>query len=187
MEKIIAGKVFDIMCIFDESGTPKRKSAPETYVFGLIDEDGKSIDPGNFERHWGMFNYDETLKYSLQLGDNRKLVPAKGVKYLEKQWCVMSPQASTSDPIFVESVTYACTHADCTSLSYGSSCGDLDAASNASYAFNRFYQTANQQRGSCNFNNLAVVTTTNPNTQDPKCKFDIMIDVSKQTPYQRVG
>lgn len=166
--------------IFQGQGTPKRKSAPETYVFGLIDEDAKSIDPGNFERHWGMFNYDGTLKYSLQLGNNRKLVPAKGVKYLEKQWCVMSPQASTSDPIFVESVTYACTHADCTSLSYGSSCGDLDAASNASYAFNRFYQTANQQRGSCNFNNLAVVTTTNPNTQDPKCKFDIMIDVSKQ-------
>ncbi|KAI3867795.1 hypothetical protein MKX03_019255 [Papaver bracteatum] len=166
--------------IFQGQGTPKRKSAPEIYVFGLIDEDAKSIDPGNFERHWGMFNYDGTLKYALQLGNNRKLVPAKGVKYLEKQWCVMSPQASASNPMLTEAVAYACTHADCTSLSYGSSCGDLDAASNASYAFNRFYQTANQQKGSCNFNNLAVVTTTNPNSQDPKCKFDIMIDVSKQ-------
>ncbi|RZC91520.1 hypothetical protein C5167_027589 [Papaver somniferum] len=116
------------VCVsMNKSGTPKRKSAPETYVFGLIDEDAKSIDPGNFDRHWGMFN--------------RKLVPAKGVKYLEKQWCVMSPQA--------------CTHADCTSLGDGSSCSDLDA----SYAFTRLRIN---RKG------------------DPKCKFDIMIDVSKQ-------
>ncbi|KAI3984483.1 hypothetical protein MKX01_033976 [Papaver californicum] len=166
--------------IFQGQGTPKRKSAPQVYVFGLIDEDAKSIAPGSFERHWGMFNYDGTLKYSLQLGNGRKLVPAKGVKYLEKQWCVMSSQASTSDPMLTESVNYACTHADCTSLGYGSSCGGLDAASNASYAFNRFYQTAYQQKGSCNFNKLAVVTTQNPNSQDTKCKFDIMIDVGKQ-------
>nr|GEW68771.1 glucan endo-1,3-beta-glucosidase 5-like [Tanacetum cinerariifolium] len=70
-------------------GTPKRKTAPDVYVFGLIDEDAKSIDPGNFERHWGVFNYDGTVKYKLDFGNNRTLVPAKGVRYLPREWCVM--------------------------------------------------------------------------------------------------
>ncbi|OVA16056.1 Glycoside hydrolase [Macleaya cordata] len=153
------------------------ESPPEVYIFGLIDEDAKSIQPGNFERHWGIFNYDGTLKYSMNLGNGRNLVPAKGVKYLAKEWCVMSPEASTSDPNLGDSVNYACTYADCTSLGFGSSCGELDAKSNASYAFNRFYQTANQQKGSCGFNNLAVLTTKDPS--HGTCRFEIMIDVGK--------
>ncbi|KAK3213306.1 hypothetical protein Dsin_018012 [Dipteronia sinensis] len=91
-------------------GTPKRSSPPEIYIFALIDEDKKSIQPGNFERHWGMFNFDGTLKYPLNVGNGSSLVAAKGVKYLSRQWCVMSPQASTTDPNFPGSVEYACTY-----------------------------------------------------------------------------
>ncbi|KAJ0590000.1 putative glucan endo-1,3-beta-D-glucosidase [Helianthus annuus] len=39
-------------------GTPLRPGPIEVYLFGLIDEDAKSIAPGNFERHWGIFRYD---------------------------------------------------------------------------------------------------------------------------------
>ncbi|KAE8728488.1 Glucan endo-1,3-beta-glucosidase 5 [Hibiscus syriacus] len=35
--------------------TPLRPEYIEVYLFGLIDEDAKSIAPGNFERHWGSF------------------------------------------------------------------------------------------------------------------------------------
>ncbi|XP_043721266.1 glucan endo-1,3-beta-glucosidase 5-like [Telopea speciosissima] len=159
-------------------GTPKRPSpAPDVYLFGLIDEDAKSIQPGNFERHWGIFYYDGTVKYKLDLGHGKSLVPAKGVKYLARQWCVMSPGASSVDPNLVPSINYACTYADCTSLGYGSSCGGLDARSNASYAFNIYYQTANQQKGACQFNNLSAITTVDP-SQDT-CRFEIMIDIGK--------
>ncbi|KAL8102772.1 glucan endo-1,3-beta-glucosidase 5-like [Apium graveolens] len=164
--------------IIKGQGTPKRPtSPPEIYLFGLIDEDAKSIDPGNFERHWGLFNYDGSIKYQINLG-SRALVPAKGVRYLSKQWCVMAPQASLSDPNLAEGVSYACSNADCTSLGYGSSCGALDAKSNASYAFNMYYQTKNQQRDSCNFNGLATITSVDP-SHDNNCRFEIMIDMGK--------
>ncbi|PIA43305.1 hypothetical protein AQUCO_02000610v1 [Aquilegia coerulea] len=167
--------------IIQGQGSPKRANPPEIFIFGLIDEDNKSIDPGNFERHWGLFNYDGTVKYQLNMnmkgGGQGGLVPAKGVKYMARQWCVMKPEASLSDPQLGQSISYACSNADCTSLGYGSSCGRLDARSNASYAFNMYYQTANQQKGSCEFNNLAATTTRDP-SQD-SCKFEIMIDIGK--------
>ncbi|KAI3495928.1 hypothetical protein L1887_38275 [Cichorium endivia] len=165
--------------IIQGQGTPKRKTPPDVYVFGLIDEDMKSIDPGNFERHWGVFNYDGTVKYRLDLGGNRTLEPAKGVRYLPRQWCVMAPGASESDPNLVDSVNYACTYADCTSLGYGSSCNGLDARGNASYAFNQYFQTFNQQKGSCDFHNLSVVTKIQPMTGKADCKYEIMLDLGK--------
>lgn len=163
-------------------GTPKRSTLPDIYVFALIDEDAKSIDPGNFERHWGIFNFDGTVKYNLNMGSGKSLVPAKGVKYLARQWCVMAPQASVMDPNLAQSVSYACTYADCTSLGYGSSCGNLDPRGNASYAFNMYYQTMNQRKDACGFNNLSVITTVDPSPAAPgagnsSCRFEIMIDL----------
>lgn len=168
LDRIIQGK-----------GTPKRPSpAPEVYLFALIDEDAKSIQPGNFERHWGIFNYDGTIKYPLNLGKKRNLTAAKGVRYLSRQWCVMRPDASTTDPNLPQSINYACSYADCTSLGYGSSCGGLDARSNASYAFNMYFQAMNQQKGSCErFNNLTVITKIDPTPSGASsCRFEIMID-----------
>ncbi|XP_021756760.1 glucan endo-1,3-beta-glucosidase 6-like [Chenopodium quinoa] len=163
--------------IIQGKGTPKRHTPPDVYIFSLIDEDAKSVDPGNFERHWGMFNYDGSLKYQLNIGRGKTLVPAKGVKYLPKKWCVMSPQASPSPSTIASSISYACQFADCTSLAYGSSCGNLDARSNASYVFNMYYQTKNQSAGACNFNNMAMTTTTDPSQRG--CRFEIMIDITK--------
>lgn len=163
--------------IVQGQGTPKRSTPPEVYVFGLIDEDAKSIQPGNFERHWGIFNYDGSIKYRLNIGNNRSLIPAKGVKYFPRRWCVMAPQASSVDPALPGSINYACTYADCTSLGNGSSCGRLDQRSNVSYAFNMYYQTMNQSKGSCEFSNLSIVTTEDPS--QGSCRFEIMIDTGK--------
>ncbi|KAJ4844288.1 hypothetical protein Tsubulata_022335 [Turnera subulata] len=166
-------------------GTPRRQTPPDVYIFGLIDEDNKSIDPGNFERHWGIFYYDGTLKYQLNLGNGKSLIPAKGVRYLQRQWCVMSPSASLSDPNLANSINYACSYSDCTSLGYGSTCGQLDARNNASYAFNAYYQTMDQRRGACSFsNNLSVLTNVDPS--QGTCRFGIMIDLGKhETPPKR--
>ncbi|XVE53800.1 hypothetical protein DITRI_Ditri03aG0031300 [Diplodiscus trichospermus] len=165
--------------IIQGQGTPKRRTPPDVYIFSLIDEDNKSLAPGNFERHWGIFNYDGSIKYPLDMGNRKAIVPAKGVKYLAKQWCVLSPSASISDPnVLAQSISYACQNADCTTLGYGSSCGNLDAQRNASYAFNMYYQTMNQTRDSCSFNNLAAITTVDPS--QPPCRFEIMIDTRNQ-------
>ncbi|KAH9616390.1 hypothetical protein KSS87_000404 [Heliosperma pusillum] len=164
--------------VLQGTGTPKRpNNPPDVYVFSLIDEDAKSVDPGNFERHWGMFYFDGLAKYHLNMGRNKMIVSAKGVKYMPKRWCVMAPQASASDPNVPNSVSYACQHADCTSLGYGSSCSNLDAKSNVSYAFNMYYQAMNQRGGACSFSNLAITTTTDPSRDG--CRFEIMFDTSK--------
>lgn len=168
--------------IIKGQGTPKRRTPPEIYIFALLDEDAKSVQPGNFERHWGVFNFDGTVKYSLNLGSGRGLVPAKGVKYFARQWCIMSPQASLSDPNLAGSISYACTYADCTSLGYGGSCGMLDARSNASYAFNMYYQTMDQRKDACQFSNLSAITTVDPSPrpyagQNNTCRYEIMIDL----------
>eukprot|EP00257_Ricinus_communis_P020804 XP_015580137.1 glucan endo-1,3-beta-glucosidase 5 isoform X2 [Ricinus communis] len=171
MNRIIAGQ-----------GTPQRPGPMDAYLFSLVDEDAKSIQPGNFERHWGLFYFDGQPKYTLTLGTRslNGLVPATGVHYLSQQWCVMSPLASLDDPEVAPSVSYACANADCTALGYGTSCGSLDARGNISYAFNSYYQQNNQLESACKFPNVSVVTNKDPSSGD--CKFRIMIQSTETVP-----
>ncbi|CAN6444923.1 unnamed protein product [Victoria cruziana] len=159
-------------------GTPMRSGPVDAYLFSLIDEDDKSIQPGNFETHWGIFNYDGTAKYVLNLGQgtSTQLIPAKGVKYMARKWCVFKPEANLTDSHVADSVSYACALSDCTSLGYDSSCSNLDSRGNISYAFNMYYQKNNQVPIACDFNGLATVTTTDPSSGT--CRFEIMIDES---------
>ncbi|RZC56818.1 hypothetical protein C5167_015663 [Papaver somniferum] len=157
-------------------GTPMRSGPVDAYLFSLIDEDAKSISPGNFERHWGIFYFDGKPKYPLNLGTTNTgmLAPARGVVYLERKWCVMTPKASLDDPQVALSVSYACSLADCTSLGYGTSCGNLDTRGNISYAFNSYYQIQNQLDRACKFGNLSMVVTRDPSTET--CRFGTMIE-----------
>ncbi|CAH9097351.1 unnamed protein product [Cuscuta europaea] len=156
-------------------GTPMRPGQINTYLFSLIDEDAKSIAPGNFERHWGLFYYDGQPKYSLNLGTTTSgaLVPAKGVPYLERKWCVFNPNARLDGSQVAPSVSYACGRADCTSLGYGTSCGNLNIQGNISYAFNSYYQINNQIDEACKFSGLGSIVRSDPSTQT--CRFGIMI------------
>ncbi|KAI7731721.1 hypothetical protein M8C21_025254, partial [Ambrosia artemisiifolia] len=141
-------------------GTPLRPGSIEVYLFGLIDEDAKSIAPGSFERHWGIFRYDGQPKFAMDIsgrGQNALLVPAQNVRYLDKQWCEFNPDAKDLSKLG-ENINYACTFADCTPLGYGSSCNGLDANANASYAFNAYFQAQNQNEMACSFQGLARVT-----------------------------
>jgi len=170
-------------------GTPMRPNGPiDVYLFSLIDENAKSILPGNFERHWGIFYYDGTPKYQLNLGLTKSgtLVPAKGVEYLAKKWCVMSSSVNLNDPKVASSVSYACGNADCTSLGYGTSCGNLDAKGNISYAFNNYYQEQDQADNACKFpDGLSVVTTKDPSAGT--CRFIIQIKSDAETGTKRRG
>ncbi|CAK7345846.1 unnamed protein product [Dovyalis caffra] len=157
-------------------GTPMRPNTGiNAFLFSLIDEDAKSIDPGNFERHWGIFTFDGIPKYALNLGTTNAgtLIPAKGVQYQGRKWCVMKQSAKLDDPQVAPSVSYACGLGDCTSLGYGTSCGDLNAWGNISYAFNSYFQMQDQHDDACKFPNLSTITKTDPSTST--CRFEIMI------------
>lgn len=157
------------------NGTPLRKGTINIYMFSLIDENAKSVAPGSFERHWGIFEFDGKPKYELDLSGlqaNKGLVPVEGVEYLPKRWCVLNPDARNIEDL-PHNIDFACSQSDCTPLGYGSSCNDLTVQGNASYAFNMYYQVNDQQSWDCDFWGLGMVTDEDPS--DEKCRFPVMI------------
>ncbi|KAL3532417.1 hypothetical protein ACH5RR_005938 [Cinchona calisaya] len=156
-------------------GTPARNGLIDVYLFSLIDENAKSIEPGSFERHWGIFEYDGKPKYELDLSgmqENKGLVAVQGVRYMLRRWCILNPHVKDLEEL-PKNVDYACSHSDCTSLGYGSSCNHLSAKGNASYAFNMYFQLKNQNGWDCDFSGLAIVTDDDPS--DDECRFPVMI------------
>ncbi|KAL3535781.1 hypothetical protein ACH5RR_004242 [Cinchona calisaya] len=156
-------------------GTPERKGLIDVYLFSLIDENAKSIEPGSFERHWGLFEFDGKPKYELDLSgsnEDKGLVAVEGVRYMLRRWCILNPHANDLEEL-PKNVGYACSLSDCTSLGYGSSCNHLSAKANASYAFNMYYQLKNQNGWDCDFSGLAVITDEDPSVDE--CRFPVMI------------
>nr|AFK34222.1 unknown [Lotus japonicus] len=165
-----------------------RQGPIDAYLFSLVDEDDKSIQPGNFERHWGLFYFDGQPKYPVNLirsSQHNGLVGASGVDYLSKKWCVLKPSANLNDDQLAPSVTYACENADCTSLGYGTTCGNLDVQGNISYAFNSYFQRNDQMDSACKFSGLAMVTDKDPS--GGSCKFRIMIQTNSARLNESVG
>jgi len=158
----------------NKKGSPLHPQTVVTYLFSLTDEDQKSVAPGDFERHWGIFTYDGKPKFSVDFsgkGQDQMPVAAKGVIYQQQQWCVLKRNSSKKN--LQPSFTYACLHGDCTSLGAGRSCASLDEAGNASYAFNQFFQINDQSVEACDFNGLAQIVTEDPST--PACNFPLAI------------
>ena len=156
-------------------GTPLRPGPTEVYLFSLTDENQKSIAPGDFERHWGIFRYDGQPKFPMDFtGKDQDKMPvgAKNVQYLPQQWCVLNSDIKNMS-LVPENVNYACSMSDCTSLTYGSTCNKLDARGNVSYAFNMYFQMNNQDVEACDFQGLAKIVTRNASKGD--CLFPIQI------------
>ncbi|XP_047326184.1 glucan endo-1,3-beta-glucosidase 5 [Impatiens glandulifera] len=150
------------------NGTPARKGVIDFYLFSLIDENAKSIAPGCFERHWGLFEFDGKPKYEMGKG----FVSVEDVDYMDRRWCVLNPGVHHLNQL-LESVDYACSMSDCTALGYGSSCNHLSLRGNASYAFNMYYQMKDQNDWDCDFSGLATVTEHDPSVN--ACRFPVMI------------
>nr|DAD23816.1 TPA_asm: hypothetical protein HUJ06_025279 [Nelumbo nucifera] len=156
--------------ILSNKGTPLRPGVPpmDIYLFSLLDEGSKSIVPGNFERHWGIFSFDGQAKYRLNLGlGNGLLRNAKNVQYLPSRWCIADPTRDLLD--VTNHIKLACGVADCTTLEYGGSCNGIGAKANISYAFNSYYQLQKQDSQSCDFDGFGLVTFLDPSIGD--CRF----------------
>ncbi|KAI3775493.1 hypothetical protein L1987_50071 [Smallanthus sonchifolius] len=164
-----------IQHVLSSKGTPVRIGPLEIYLFSLLDENNKSIAPGSFETHWGIFEYDGKPKYELDLTGskrNKKLAPVVGVRYMSRRWCVLNPRVKELD-VLAKEIDYACSLSDCTSLGYGSSCNHLTLAGNASFAFNMYYQLQGQSDWDCDFSGLAIVTKEDPSVGE--CRFPVTI------------
>ncbi|XP_074308645.1 glucan endo-1,3-beta-glucosidase 8-like [Silene latifolia] len=171
----IAQKFYDGLMkkLVGSKGTPMRPGVMEIYLFSLLDENMKSIAPGNFERHWGIFRYDGQPKFTMDLtgkGNNKMLIAAKGVQYMDHKWCIYNQEAKNPEKIGY-AMSYACQTADCSSLDYGSSCNKLDANGNISYAFNMYFQMNEQSVEACQFEGLAMITSSNASRNG--CLFPI--------------
>ncbi|KAI3499823.1 hypothetical protein L1887_35635 [Cichorium endivia] len=156
-------------------GTPLHPGYIEVYLFSLTDENKKSIAPGYFERHWGIFRYDGQPKFPIDFsgqGNEKMPVGAKNVTYLSHQWCVLNDDVKNMSKVMA-TLDYACSLGDCTSLAYGSSCNKLSERMNASYAFNMYYQMNEQSVEACDFNKVAKITNHNYSTQE--CLFPVGI------------
>ena len=167
----------------ENRGTPLRPTYIEVYLFGLLDEDAKSIAPGEFERHWGIFKFDGQPKFPIDLsgqGQNKLLIGAENVTYQPKKWCMFNTEAKDLTKL-AANIDYACTFSDCTALGYGSSCNTLDANGNASYAFNMYFQVKNQDEDACIFQGLATITTKN--ISQGQCNFPIQIVASTASSF----
>lgn len=164
--------------IAKQEGTPLHKKAIIMYLFSLFDEDLKNIEPGGFERHWGIFRYDGVPKFPIDFsGQGKEVWPegAKGVKYLDRQWCVLDKKYTSSDASALGStIGYACGGADCTSLGINGSCINLNLAGNASYAFNQYFQVRDQDVDACKFEGLGTIVNDDPSTGT--CLFHIEIE-----------
>ncbi|XP_020088469.1 glucan endo-1,3-beta-glucosidase 8-like [Ananas comosus] len=158
-----------------KEGTPLRPGKIDVYLFGLIDEDMKSVLPGDFERHWGLFTYDGKPKFPMDLsgqGHDKYLVGATGVEYLPAQWCVFNRDAKDLSSLDGD-MEFACSSGDCTALVPGSSCNGLDKSGKISYAFNMYFQMQDQDVRACDFGGLAKITTKNASQNG--CLFPVQI------------
>ncbi|XP_047317105.1 glucan endo-1,3-beta-glucosidase 6 [Impatiens glandulifera] len=175
---LTAAKVFNqglVKNILSGKGTPLRPGIPpiDIYLFSLLDEGAKSILPGNFERHWGIFSFDGQAKYRLNLG-NGMIKNAKDVSYLPSRWCVADPSKDLGD--VSNHMGIACGAADCTTLSFGGSCNGIGVKGNTSYAFNSYYQMMKQDEKSCDFDGFGMITFLDPSIGD--CRFLVGVDDS---------
>ncbi|THG13979.1 hypothetical protein TEA_024848 [Camellia sinensis var. sinensis] len=168
--------------ILSNKGTPLRPDVPpiDIYLFSLLDEGAKSIMPGNFERHWGIFSFDGQAKYPLNLGlGHRLLKNAKDVQYLPSRWCVANPSRDLSG--VANHIRIACSVADCTTLNYGGSCNAIGAKGNISYAFNSYYQLQKQDSKSCDFDGLGMITFLDPSIGH--CRFLVGVTGSNSSSF----
>lgn len=175
----MAGKFYNgfFKKMANKNGTPLHPGAVEIYLFGLVDENMKSVAPGFFERHWGIFGYDGKPKFPIDVtgqGNLKMLIGAKNVTYLEQQWCVFDSTKNASSEKAQSNLNFACAGGDCTSLGSGGTCKDLDKKGNISYAFNMYFQIQNQDVEACDFEGFAKIVKKNASTTE--CLFPLALE-----------
>ncbi|XP_042501751.1 glucan endo-1,3-beta-glucosidase 3-like isoform X2 [Macadamia integrifolia] len=145
--------------VLNNTGTPKHPGVSvSTYIYELYNED---LKPGALsEQNWGLFEANGAPVYILHLTGSGMVLANDTTN---QTFCTAS---SGADPKMLQAaLDWACGpgKVDCSPLLQGKPCYEPDnVAAHASYAFDTYYRQMGMASGTCYFNGVASVTTTDP-------------------------
>ncbi|XP_021852763.2 glucan endo-1,3-beta-glucosidase 3 isoform X1 [Spinacia oleracea] len=145
--------------VLNNTGTPKHPGvAVSTYIYELYNEDSR---PGSIsEKNWGLFDSNGAPIYTLHLTGSGTVLANDTTN---QTFCVAKEGA---DPKMLQAaLDWACGpgKVNCSSLLQGESCYEPDnVVAHANYAFDTYYHKMAMASGTCYFNGVATVTTSDP-------------------------
>lgn len=150
--------------VINKTGTPKHPGvAVSTYIYELYNEDTK---PGPLsEKNWGLFDSNGVPIYILHLSGSG---PVLANDTTNQTFCAAKDGADVK--MLQAALDWACGpgKVDCSPILQGAQCYEPDnVAAHATYAFNTYYHQMGKTPGSCDFNGVAAITSTNPSNKDP--------------------
>ncbi|XP_075518618.1 glucan endo-1,3-beta-glucosidase 3-like isoform X2 [Primulina tabacum] len=145
--------------VLNSTGTPKHPGiAVSSYIYELYNEDLRAGPIS--EKNWGLFNGNGVPVYILHLTGSGTVLANDTTN---QTFCVAKEGA---DPKMIQAaLDWACGpgKVDCSILVQGQPCYEPDTVvGHASYAFNAYYHRMAMTDGTCNFNGVAVISTTDP-------------------------
>ncbi|KAF6150233.1 hypothetical protein GIB67_000107 [Kingdonia uniflora] len=145
--------------ILNSTGTPKHPGiAVSTFIYELYNEDSK--DGPVSEKNWGLFDANGVPTYIMHLTGSGVILANDTTN---QTFCTAKDGA---DPKMLQAaIDWACGpgKVDCSPLLQGQPCYDPDnVEAHASYAFDTYYHQTGMALGTCNFNGVAMITTTDP-------------------------
>ncbi|KAL7090802.1 hypothetical protein ACP275_12G064800 [Erythranthe tilingii] len=143
--------------VLNNTGTPKHPGiAVSTYIYELYNEDLRP-GPGS-EKNWGMFDSNGVPVYTLHLTGSGTVLAndtTNQTYYVARE--------GADRKMLQAALDWACGpgKVDCSSLLQGQACYEPDTVvSHASYAFDAYYRRMGMADGTCDFNGVATITTT---------------------------
>ncbi|CAK9156034.1 unnamed protein product [Ilex paraguariensis] len=145
--------------VLNKTGTPKHPGiAVSTYIYELYNEDMK---PGPVsEKNWGLFDANGKPIYILHLVGSGSVLANDTAN---QTYCAAKDGADSK--MLLAALDWACGSGkvDCSPLLQGKPCYEPDTvAAHATYAFDTYYHQMGKALGTCDFNGVAAITTTNP-------------------------
>ncbi|KAI3948859.1 hypothetical protein MKX01_022273 [Papaver californicum] len=145
--------------VFDRSGTPLHPELTSSvYIYELFNEDLRA-NPIS-EANWGLFYGNSTPVYLLHVSGTGTFL---GNDTTNQTYCVVMDDVDSRT--LQAALDWACGpgRANCSEIQPGENCYQPnDVKNHASYAFDSYYQKQDRVSGSCDFNGVAMITTTDP-------------------------
>uniref|UniRef100_A0A803N0L7 glucan endo-1,3-beta-D-glucosidase n=2 Tax=Chenopodium quinoa TaxID=63459 RepID=A0A803N0L7_CHEQI len=145
--------------VLNNTGTPKHPGvAVSTYIYELYNED---LRPGSIsEKNWGLFDSNGVPVYTLHLTGSGTILANDTTN---QTYCI---EKENADPKMLQAaLDWACGpgKVNCSIFLQGEPCYEPDnVVAHANYAFDTYYHKMAMAPGTCYFNGVATVTTSDP-------------------------
>ncbi|XP_057490904.1 glucan endo-1,3-beta-glucosidase 2-like [Actinidia eriantha] len=148
-----------IQHVLNKTGTPKHPGiSVSTYIYELYNED---LKPGPLsEKNWGLFDANGAPMYILHLTGSGSVLANDTTS---QTYCAAKDGAD--EKMLQAALDWACGpgKVNCSLLLQGQPCYEPDTvAAHATYAFDTYYHLMGKGPGTCEFNGVAAITTSNP-------------------------